>query len=63
MIHKSGTTLVDLNGWEDRAGPKRAVQWQDGRSAKESARAWLAALPGIPGELTNLLLSNPESVP
>jgi hypothetical protein len=37
-----GTHLISsLHDWEIHAGPKSAGQWVDGRSAKETARAWL----------------------
>ena len=40
-ITKNSIDLVTLTDWEQHAGPKRAMQWADGRSAKEAARAWL----------------------
>ena len=40
-ISKGGIPLVTLEEWRQHGGPKRPEQWVDGRSAKESARAWL----------------------
>ena len=40
-IVKAGHTISSLHEWEIHAGPKSASQWVDGRSAKETARAWL----------------------
>jgi len=40
-IKKGQVQLESLAAWERLAGPKRASQWVDGRSAKEAARAWL----------------------
>jgi hypothetical protein len=40
-IVKNGVQIKSLTEWEALAPPKSAKQWVDGRSAKESARAWL----------------------
>jgi hypothetical protein len=40
-IIKNGINILTLEDWERHAGPKRQLQWKDGRSAKEAARAWL----------------------
>lgn len=40
-ITKKGTTITSLHEWETQAGPKKKNQWAEGRSAMESARAWL----------------------
>jgi len=40
-IVKGDHTIASLHEWEIHAGPKSDSQWVDGRSAKESARAWL----------------------
>lgn len=63
MITKSGNVLATLEAWETHAGPKRAVQWQEGRSAKESARAWLDAMPELPAEIRMVLESRVEIGP
>lgn len=57
MITKSGNVLTTLDAWETHAGPKRSVHWQDGRSAKELARAWLNAVPEFPAEIRTVLES------
>lgn len=44
--------------WGDYAPPKRPDQWKDGRSAKESARAWIASQPLIPSEILDCLESH-----
>jgi hypothetical protein len=55
MIEKAGRDIETLDDWRTYAGPKRPVQWKDGRSAKESARAWLRPAPAHPdfGELSS----------
>jgi hypothetical protein len=63
MIHKSHTRLTTLEDWRIHAGPKSTVQWQDHRSAKESARAWLGAGPGIPEEIREVLEAHPKFGP
>lgn len=40
-ISKNGIPLTSLSEWKEYAGPKSPNQWVDGRSAKETARAWL----------------------
>lgn len=57
MIRKGDIVLDSLEKWERLAGPKRSVQWQDHRSAKECARAWLEGEPPrrIPEELVTVL--------
>jgi hypothetical protein len=52
MIHKALVPLRSLAAWKEHASPKSAVQWKEGRSALETARAWLAAeSPGLPPEV------------
>ena len=54
--HSRITTLTE---WETRAGPKHRSQWRDGRSAKESARAWLSVgAPELPDEIARLLATS-----
>lgn len=60
MLQKSGFSLTTIEQWEVRAGPKRAGQWKDGRSAKESAKAWIASQPFIPTEILDCLQSHPD---
>ena len=63
MIRKAESPLTDLADWEARAGPKREGQWKDGRSAKESARAWLESGPSMPQEVLEVLQSHPDMGP
>ena len=58
-IYKDGTEIKDLEDWRVRAGPKSAIQWKDGRSAKESARSWLSTNQ-IPPELLKLIDRHPD---
>lgn len=62
MIKKRNQVLTSLEDWERLAGPKSAVQWQDYRSAKECARAWLERNDStrIPEELERVLTSHPD---
>jgi len=55
-ISKNGTPIATLEDWEQFAGPMRDDQWVDGRSAKETARAWLEG-DGVdlPKEVATLL--------
>ncbi|WP_405226835.1 DUF6946 family protein [Lentisalinibacter sediminis] len=41
VIYKNEELIESLEDWKRLAPPKSAQQWVDGRSAKESARAWL----------------------
>lgn len=51
-----------MDEWERLAGPKSAVQWQDYKSAKECAYAWLGGggPAGIPEELTRILQAHAD---
>lgn len=56
MINKEGKPIRNLETWYRLAGPKREGQWKDGRSAKESAKAWLEHTPAcVPSEITQAL--------
>ena len=64
MIHKALVTLRSLADWKEHASPKSAGQWKEGRSALETARAWLAAKsPDLPPEVEALLASHPDFGP
>ncbi len=63
MIQKNGEQLSDIDQWFRLAGPKSAVQWKDGRSAKESARFWLRYAPDFPSPIAELLLQHPDFDP
>jgi hypothetical protein len=45
--------IVDLDSWFEHAPPEKgAIQWRDGYSAKEQAKAWLrSGVPAVPEEL------------
>jgi hypothetical protein len=64
MIIKNNTTIDTLEKWKSLAGPKRADQWKDGRSAKETALAWLEAGPdNLPQEIEDLLARHDDFGP
>lgn len=57
-IEKNGVVVTSLQDWKKHAPPKSPEkQWKDGRSAKETARAWL---PGIPKEIELLMSSHSD---
>src|SRR2546421_166990 len=63
-ISGPGGRIATLDEWLEKAPPKRGeAQWRDGRSAKELARAWLAArgTGDVPPEVRALLDSRPET--
>jgi hypothetical protein len=58
-IFKDGIAILSLQDWETHAGPKRSIQWKDGRSAKEAARAWLDGDgKNLPTEVTAALTTH-----
>lgn len=57
QISKSNNEIRSVEDWFRFAPPKKGqLQWKDGRSAKELAKAWFPAPgePQVPGELTAL---------
>ena len=55
-ITKNGTPIATLEDWATLAGPKRDDQWAEGRSAMETARAWLdGGGVDLPKEVATLL--------
>lgn len=62
-IAKNGQLIRSVDDWFQHAPPKGgADQWQDGRSAKEFARAWVErGSVFVPDELTALLSSHPDT--
>jgi hypothetical protein len=62
-ITKDGVEIKSLSDWEKRAPPKSPVHWQDGRSAKETARCWLAGGDRLPPEVSATLESHPAFGP
>ncbi len=61
-IEKNGVAIDSIESWWRIAPPKDPVKhWVDGRSAKETARAWLANAPqSPPPEVASLLSSHPD---
>lgn len=64
MIRKGQECIEDIETWRRLASPKHNVHWQDGRSAKEAARAWTQLEPGtFPPEVLHTLLSHTDFAP
>lgn len=60
---RDGHEICSVDDWFRLAPPKKGSHWQDGRSAKELAKAWLATgTPRMPDDLSALLKSNPATV-
>ena len=61
IISKDGSRIQKVDDWFRYARPKGGTgQWVDGRSAKETARAWLGDAPSIPSEVQHLLATSPD---
>lgn len=56
-VLKEGVEIRSLEDWVRLAPPRSLNQWVDGRSAKETAKAWLG---GLPAQVAATLNSNPE---
>ena len=41
IVNRHGHPITSVREWGTRAKPAAAIHWQDGRSAKELARAWI----------------------
>lgn len=55
-IEKKASPINNVEQWGLFAGPKKKSQWKNGRSAKETAKAWLATgEPAIPEDLKSTL--------
>ena len=55
-----GQEIQSLEDWRRYGGPQKDWQWQDGRSAKECAKAWLRqGRIEVPQELDALFRSHP----
>ena len=54
-VQKGDRLLATLDDWHRFAPPKRAIHWKDGRSAKENARAWINAAPGLQPDIAQVL--------
>lgn len=64
MITRKEQVVADLESWYRLAAPRRNVHWKDGRSAKESARAWIGASPElVPNEIHATLTLHPDFCP
>jgi hypothetical protein len=61
-IEKNGLSIESIDDWWRIAPPKDPVRhWVDGRSAKETAKAWLARAPqSPPSEIERLLSSRTD---
>lgn len=60
-IAKAGRAIETLQDWERYAPPKSHHHWVDGRSAKETARAWLEPGGGeLPQEVHEVLRRHPR---
>ena len=62
-VHKGKRPLTSIDDWHRFALPKREVHWKDGRSAKECARAWIAAAPRIPPDIERTIAACPDVGP
>jgi hypothetical protein len=63
FVVQGAQEITSVGDWFAVAPPKKgATQWRPGRSALESARAWLRqGKPAIPAEITALLDTRPET--
>lgn len=60
-VEKKLEQITSIEDWFRLAPPKDALkQWVDGRSAKETARAWLEVPQSPPPEISRLLSSHPD---
>lgn len=55
--------MTSVDDWHRFAPPKRKVHWKDGRSAKETARAWIAAAPRMPPDIERTIGAYPDVGP
>lgn len=61
QIRKGNRVIQSLEEWLESAGPKDVdKQWKEGRSAMESAIAWLEVPGALPSEIDELLRSHPD---
>lgn len=63
ILGKRGERITNLDEWRRYAGPAGGDrQWVEGRSALESARAWVGRRgPAAPEEIEDLLDSHPDT--
>ena len=62
-VHKGDRPLTTIDQWHRFAPPKRDIHWKDGRSAKENARAWLDAAPGLQPDIAQILVAEDDHGP
>jgi len=62
-IRKHVHLLTTIDEWHRFAPPKRDIHWKDGRSAKENARAWIAAAPNFQPDVAQALENCPDFGP
>ena len=62
-VHKSSRRLTSMDDWHRFASPKRQIHWKDGRSAKECARAWIAAAPRMQPDIERTIAACPDIGP
>src|SRR5688500_11897028 len=60
-LSRAGTEICSLDDWATHAAPKgKDAHWEDGKSAKELARAWCQqGAPRPPDEFMALLRGHP----
>ena len=57
-IVKDGKHITSMKDWIECAEPNTNEHWRDGRSAKETARAWLGSGAALPSEIEALLANS-----
>lgn len=62
-VRKGDRLLTTIDEWHRFAPPKRRIHWKTWRSAKENARAWIAAKPGIQPDIAQVLANCPDVGP
>ena len=59
-IRKGNRRLTSIDDWHRFAPPKGKNHWKDGRSAKECARAWIAAAPRMQPDIEGIISACPD---
>lgn len=63
-ISKNGHDITSIESWFDFAAPKKdVVHWQDGRIAKELAKAFVGAAVIAPPTRVTSLLGSSRDIP
>ena len=62
-VRKDDRLLTTIDEWHRFAPPKSDTHWKAGRSAKENARAWIDARPGIQPDIAQVLANCPDVGP